>query len=270
MRIPRFYTTQALACGNSVALEAGPSQHIARALRMQAGAELLLFNGRGGQYPAVLYRAGKKQVSVHGGRAAAGGAGVAPGDHLGIAVSRGERMDWVIQKATELGVSSVTPLFTERTEVKLRGERADKKTRHWQKIAISACEQCGRNRLPDIAGLSELSAWLGNTDGRSQAGITPSGWPVDSSATPPASIALLIGPEGGLSEAEVDAAELAGYQSLRLGPRVLRTETAPLAALAILQAKWGDMAGLAGHAAPCSSSHWAWLHSRKCPTACTV
>jgi len=244
MRIPRFYTAQQLACGNSIALEAGPSQHIARALRMQAGAEVLLFNGRGGQYPAVLTELGKKQVTVTVGEQLPEEVESPLEINLGIAVSRGERMDWVIQKATELGVSSVTPLFTERTEVKLRGERADKKTHHWQKIAISACEQCGRNRLPDIAGLSDLSAWLSNTTADLKLVLHHRASPVDPSATPPASIALLIGPEGGLSAPEVHAAELAGYQSLRLGPRVLRTETAPLAALAILQAKWGDMAGL--------------------------
>ena len=174
MRIPRFFTTQALACGDTVALEAGPSQHIARALRMQAGAELLLFNGQGGQYPAVLVEVDKKRVVATLGDQLLEELESPLQVHLGIAVSRGERMDWVIQKATELGVSSVTPLFTERTEVKLRGERAAKKPRHWQNIAVSACEQCGRNRLPNIAGLSELSDWL-QYCGRSQTGITPSG-----------------------------------------------------------------------------------------------
>ena len=243
MRTPRFFTAQELACGDTIALEAGPSQHIARALRMQAGAELLLFNGQGGQYPAVLVEVDKKRVVATLGDQLLEELESPLQVHLGIAVSRGERMDWVIQKATELGVSSVTPLFTERTEVKLRGERAAKKTRHWQNIAVSACEQCGRNRLPNIAGLSELSAWLGNTAADHKLVLHHRAGQNDSSAASPTSIALLIGPEGGLSEAEVDAAELAGYQSLRLGPRVLRTETAPLAALAILQAKWGDMSG---------------------------
>lgn len=243
MRTPRFFTTQELACGDTIALEAGPSQHIARALRMQAGAELLLFNGQGGQYPAVLVEVDKKRVVATLGDQLLEELESPLQVHLGIAVSRGERMDWVIQKATELGVSSVTPLFTERTEVKLRGERAAKKTRHWQQIAVSACEQCGRNRLPNIVEPSALSAWLSTTAADHKLVLHHRAGQHDSSATTPTSIALLIGPEGGLSEAEVDAAELAGYQSMRLGPRVLRTETAPLAALAILQAKWGDMSG---------------------------
>ena len=243
MRIPRFFTTQALASGDTIALEAGPSQHIARALRMPVGAALVLFNGKGGQYPAVLVEVDKKRVMATLGDLLLEELESPLQVHLGIAVSRGERMDWVIQKATELGVSTVTPLFTERTEVKLRGERAAKKNRHWQKIAVSACEQCGRNRLPNIAGLSELSDWLNNTAADHKLVLHHRAGPADSSARSPSSIALLIGPEGGLSEAEVDAAQRAGYQSLRLGPRVLRTETAPLAALAILQAKWGDMSG---------------------------
>jgi 16S rRNA (uracil1498-N3)-methyltransferase len=150
-------------------------------------------------------------------------------------------MDWVVQKATELGVSALTPLFTERTEVKLAGERAEKKLHHWRQIAISACEQCGRNRMPEISGLMDLGSWLDGTEAerkfvRHHRAVASAAGDAD-----PASIALLVGPEGGLSQAEIETAERAGYQSLALGPRVLRTETAPLAAIAILQARWGDM-----------------------------
>ena len=150
-------------------------------------------------------------------------------------------MDWVVQKATELGAYSLTPLFTERTEVKLAGERADKKIRHWQQVATSACEQCGRNRLPVINSLQPLHSWLMATEAERKFVLHHRSDTATTASNKPTSVALLVGPEGGLSAEEINAAEQAGYQSLRLGPRVLRTETAPLAAIAILQARWGDM-----------------------------
>jgi len=163
--------------------------------------------------------------------------------HLGIGISRGEKMDLIIQKATELGVASISPLFTDRTEVKLKGERAEKKLRHWRQVAISACEQCRRNRLPRIAEPHLLDNWQKNVESdiklvlhhRCQASLA------DMRSQAPASIALLIGPEGGLSTEEIALAEEDGFQPLALGPRVLRTETAPLAAISILQSLWGDM-----------------------------
>lgn len=162
--------------------------------------------------------------------------------HLGIAVSRGDRMDWVVQKATELGVSHVSPLLTERVEVKLSGERAEKKLRHWRQVAISACEQCGRNTLPNVSPLQGVNAWLDGTVAERRFVLHHRALQNSSSSTrTPESVALLIGPEGGLSDAEIQRAEQAGYEALRLGPRVLRTETAPLAAIAILQSIWGDM-----------------------------
>jgi 16S rRNA (uracil1498-N3)-methyltransferase len=242
MRTPRIYTEQPLQAQRTFELEAAPSQHLARALRMQVGGELVLFDGRGNEYAATITVIDRKTVTV-------ATAGRRDSDmesplriHLGIALSRGERMDWITQKATELGVSAITPLLTTRTEVKLPQERAEKKLRHWQQVAIGACEQCGRNQLPTIHPLQELDQWLASTEAQCKLVLH------HRSQTPPeegrrsASVALLIGPEGGLSGAEITAAEQAGYHSLRLGPRVLRTETAPLAAIAILQARWGDMA----------------------------
>lgn len=240
MRIPRIYTTQSLREQGHITLEPAPSQHLSRALRKVAGDRLLLFNGEGGEYSAVILEVGKKAVRVevqeHHNTALESPLQI----HLGISASRGERMDWVIQKTTELGVASVSPLFTERCEVKLSGERAEKKQRHWQQIAISACEQCGRNEVPQVQALTNLESWLQTTEAdcklvlhhRAQRGAV---------TARPRSVALLIGPEGGLSDEEIAAAEGAGFLSLRLGPRVLRTETAPLAAIAILQAQWGDM-----------------------------
>lgn len=243
MRIPRIYTGQPLRANASIALDVGASQHVARVLRMSVGDRLVLFNGEGGQYPATISAVDKKSVMT----TTDGFEDIEHESmlelHLGIAISRGDRMDWVVQKATELGVSVIAPLLSERTEVRLRGEREEKKRRHWQQVTVSACEQCGRNRLPRILPLQALDQWIGSvrTDARlvldHRAGnIT--------AAAAPASVALLVGPEGGLTEAEISAAAAQGFTALRLGPRVLRTETAPLAAIAILQARWGDMGEL--------------------------
>ena len=241
MRIPRIYTEQILSNMSVLELELAPSTHIARSLRMQTGDSLTLFNGSGGEFDATLNTVGKKTVTVsinsHRDTEVESPLEI----HLGIAISRGDRMDWVIQKATELGVRSISPLLTERTEVKLKGDRADKKRRHWQQIAIAACEQCGRNRLPEIKAMQGLSQWLEATEADRKFVLHHQG--IAQGATPvlPSCIALLIGPEGGLSPTEISLAEQAAYQALKLGPRVMRTETAPLAAIAILQAQWGDM-----------------------------
>lgn len=152
-------------------------------------------------------------------------------------------MDWVMQKATELGVAAVTPLFTERTEVKLSAERAAKKLRHWQQVMTSACEQCGRNRLPQLPDIQRLDSWLADTTAQRKFVMHHRASDQAGNTGKPSSVALLVGPEGGLTEGEIEAAAHAGYSALRLGPRVLRTETAPLAGIAILQARWGDMPG---------------------------
>lgn len=241
MRIPRIFTGQQLQANARIELESGPSQHISRALRMRAGDGLILFNGNGGAYPAEIAALDKKTVVVTTADIVEQELEAPLAIHLGIAISRGDRMDWVVQKATELGAYSLTPLFTERTEVKLAGERADKKIRHWQQVATSACEQCGRNRLPVINSLQPLHSWLMATEAERKFVLHHRSDTATTSSNKPTSVALLVGPEGGLSAEEINVAEQAGYQSLRLGPRVLRTETAPLAAIAILQARWGDM-----------------------------
>jgi len=241
MRIPRIYTEHILARGSQLELEPGPSAHIARAMRMQVGDILTLFNGRGGEYVATISAVGKKSVAVDIGDHRDTDTESPLAIHLGIAISRGDRMDWVIQKATELGVQSLSPLLTERTEVKLKGERAQKKQLHWQQIAIAACEQCGRNRLPEISSLQSLSTWMDTTVADRKLVLHHRAMANTGGCESPNRIALLVGPEGGLSQAEILLAENSGYQALRLGPRVMRTETAPLAALAILQSQWGDM-----------------------------
>ena len=241
MRIPRIYTQQELGAGTQLTLEPAASHHISRVLRMAAGDLLSLFNGQGGEYRATISNLDKKSVVVttqqHN-----------PGDlesplrlELGIALSRGDRFDWVIQKATELGVASIAPLMSERTEVKLKGDRIDKKTQHWQQIIISACEQSGRNRLPELQPVSGLNSWLPTAQAQRKFVLHHRATSAANSTNTPSSVALLIGPEGGLSSEEISAAGNAGFEALTLGPRIMRTETAPLAALAILQSKWGDM-----------------------------
>ncbi|MCB1700328.1 MAG: 16S rRNA (uracil(1498)-N(3))-methyltransferase [Halioglobus sp.] len=241
MRIPRIYTGQTLRANTETELEPGPSRHLARVLRMRVGDSLILFDGRGGQYPATIHALDRNSVVASLGDFDATERESGLRLQLGIALSRGERMDWVIQKATELGVSSIALLVSERTEVRLKDEREQKKLRHWQQVAISACEQCGRNLLPQILPPQSLAQWVNAAQADVRLVLHPLADNTNPGSGRPASVALLVGPEGGLSPAEVDAAVQSGFSSLQLGPRILRTETAPLAAIAILQARWGDM-----------------------------
>ena len=240
MRIPRIFTHQLLASGQAVDLEEAPSHHLSKVLRMQAGREVILFNGMGGEYGGVITYAGKKCVTVALGEHQADDRQSPLDLELAIAVSRGERMDWVLQKATELGVTRITPLFSERTEVRLHGERLDKKNQHWQQVIVSACEQCQRNILPSLEEPCLLEDWLPNAKGALKFVLhhrDSRGLPAQTST---ASVTLLVGPEGGLSQPEIDAAIAAGFAPLTLGPRVLRTETAPVAAISLVQYLWGD------------------------------
>jgi len=242
MRIPRIYTPQVLAGDSLILLETGPGHHVARVLRLGVGDALVLFDGGGGEYPAVITSIDNKQVEVKAGIRRALDCESPLHIHLGIALSRGERMDWIVQKSTELGVNAITPLLTEHTGVKLAGERAEKKIEHWRQVAISACEQCGRNRVPVINPLQRLDNWLAATDAERKLVLHHrAGDRQVKAGQTPSTVALLVGPEGGLSEEEIAAAERAGFSALRLGPRVLRTETAPLAAIVLLQGRWGDM-----------------------------
>jgi 16S rRNA (uracil1498-N3)-methyltransferase len=241
MRAPRIYTDQILQANTLLELESGPSAHIARALRMTVGDSLRLFNGGGGEYAATVTALSKKLVQVTTREHLPDELESPLRLELAIAISRGDRMDWVVQKATELGVASISPLTTERTEVKLKGDRADKKHRHWQQVIISACEQCGRNQLPLLQPLASLNQWLPTVTADRKFVLHHRHTSTENTQLKPDTAAVLIGPEGGLSPEEITAAGNAGFEALTLGPRILRTETAPLAALAILQAKWGDM-----------------------------
>jgi 16S rRNA (uracil1498-N3)-methyltransferase len=241
MRIPRIYIDQPLAITESVLLNESASHYLSKVLRMQEGRELIVFNGQGGEYSAQIREIGKKQISIQINQFVASNRQSPLVLHLAIGISRGERMDWVLQKATELGVTQIIPLITDRTEVKIKGEKQDKKMQHWQQIIVSACEQCQRNLLPILQEPQAIDVWLKtvSTDGRfvlhhrNDQSLGALG--------KPESVTLLIGPEGGLNEEEITLAESEKFQSLRLGPRVLRTETAPVAAISLVQYLWGDL-----------------------------
>jgi 16S rRNA (uracil1498-N3)-methyltransferase len=243
---PRFFTSRALpAQGGELLLEAEPSRHIARTLRMQQGDCLCLFDGSGREARGLITAVGRSEVTVRVDAPQCCDRESPLDTTLAVAVSRGERMDTVIQKATELGVHRIRPVLSERVGVKLDSARWHRKLEHWQRIAVSACEQCGRNRVPDITEPQSLTAFL------QQPGDPPGALrlllhPAQGAAAIPEqcrALLLLVGPEGGFSAAEVDAATGSGFVALQLGPRILRTETAPLAALTWAQLRWGDLAG---------------------------
>lgn len=242
MPVTRIYTRDSLSDLERVEISGQAGQHIARVLRMRPGEELVLFDGSGGEHSARIER-------IQGDRIFLARLGFDPVEReapvrvtLLQGISRGERMDWTIQKATELGVHRILPLGSQRSTVKLTAERAEKRRDHWQAVAISACEQCGRNRIPEVTAplslekaLEEVSSYPLKLSLRGDAQTRPADLP-DS----PGQVCIAIGPEGGLDQNELQALEHAGFRGLRLGPRVLRTETAGLAAMAALLGRWGD------------------------------
>jgi 16S rRNA (uracil1498-N3)-methyltransferase len=243
--MPRIYTPLALQSGLSLELDAAAARHV-QVLRMQPGGDLRLFNGQGGEFEARVQRMGRSDVQVLVGAHHAIERETARQVHLAIGMPANERMDWLIEKATELGAASIQPLVTERSVLRLSAERAEKKTVHWQAAAIAACEQCGRNQIPLIHPPVLYQKWLSAlikpaqsaTDlivNRAILSLHPEAVPaVRWAKNWPASQALLClaGPEGGLSAAEESAALEAGFAAISLGSRTLRSETAPLAALA--------------------------------------
>ncbi|HHM05543.1 MAG TPA: 16S rRNA (uracil(1498)-N(3))-methyltransferase [Gammaproteobacteria bacterium] len=243
MRVPRIHHHGDLATGARVALSAAASRHLTRVLRLGAGTPIVLFNGRGGEFDAVLCKVGRKRAEADIGPFHPIEREAPLPLRLVQGISRGERMDYTVQKAVELGVDRITPVFTARSTVQLSGERLGKRLAHWQQVAVSACEQCGRNRVPDVDLPLTLAELL-------RAPPTGRRWVLDPQATKGLSqlengggpVTLLVGPEGGLSGEEIAAAREAGFTGLRLGPRILRTETAAVAALAALLARWGDFA----------------------------
>lgn len=218
------------------------ANHAGKVLRMQAGEALELFNGDGNNYAAVIIEVGKKQLVVDIQNSSENPIESPLKLHLGQGISRGDRMDFAIQKAVELGVSEITPLFTERCGVKLDADRLEKKREQWQKIVISACEQSGRSVVPPVHMPVTLEKWLGQADNCLKLTLDPWTSATIKQLSPTDRLRLVIGPEGGFSDREVAATTLAGFQPVRLGPRVLRTETAALTAIAALQLQLGDLA----------------------------
>ncbi|MGQ7273926.1 16S rRNA (uracil(1498)-N(3))-methyltransferase [Marinobacter sp. V034] len=241
MRVPRIYTPVALTAGQETALDEHAANHVGRVLRMQTGQALELFNSDGLDYPATITGVSKREVLVLLAEPVPNHTESPLKVHLGQVLSRGDRMDYAIQKSVEMGVDRITPLVSERCEVKLKGDREDKRLRHWQQVAISAAEQCGRARVPEILPVSTLADWFAATaDDDLRLVLHHRTRQSLAELAKPARLALLVGPEGGLADDEIQAAEAAGFVAAALGPRVLRTETAPVAALSVCHWLWGD------------------------------
>ena len=240
MKNPRIYSAQPLQAGTVVDLAENAANHVGRVLRMKVGESLVLFNGEGGAFQGKIALVSKKQIQVELEYVLEGNAESPLMIELGQTLSRGERMDYAIQKATEAGVTSITPLFSERCEVKLNAERQEKQRSRLQQIAISACEQCGRNRVPVIHSPMKLEDWLATRSTGLNFVLHHRTEKKLDGYDKPASVSLLIGPEGGLTTDEITLAESQRFAPLALGPRILRTETAPVAAIALMQYLWGD------------------------------
>jgi 16S rRNA (uracil1498-N3)-methyltransferase len=244
MRLTRVYVDTPVASGKRVVVEGSAANHITRVLRLRSGDALTVFDGSGGEFGARIeeFRKDTVVVSVEDHR---------PLDRespltltLAQGVSRGERMDWIIQKATELGASRIVPVFTKRSVVRLDDKQAERKLQHWRAITVAACEQCGRNRLPDLVTPVDFFDVLPESfaQGTTRLLLSPSGeLRIDDLRDIQTGVTVLIGPEGGLDEVEQDSALRAGFKAVRMGPRVLRTETAAIAALTILQRYFGDL-----------------------------
>jgi len=234
--MPRFYCPGPLAAGQSLQLPAGAARHV-QVLRLQPGAAVTLFNGEGGEYDALVEHMGRSEVRVLVGSHQAVEREAPHEVHLAVGMPANERMDWLVEKAVELGVASIQPLLAERSVLRLNGERAERKRAHWQGIAIAACEQCGRNRVPVVHEVMEMARWLATPRPQTLKlvlSLSPQARPLGEANASTAPVLVLSGPEGGLSAREEEAALAQGFQPATLGARVLRAETAPLAVLAAL------------------------------------
>ncbi len=244
MRIPRVHLPGPLSDGGTIKVADKTLHYLTRVLRLDNDSPLIVFNGQSGEYDGVLVNVSKKQAEIRVST-------FRPDDresplHIVLAqgLAKGEKMDWIVQKATELGVSEIVPLFTRYSDVKLNDERAERRQHHWQEIAISACEQCGRNRLPMIHAPIALDVWMSELPPRAEAEqrlILNLAAESHISNTVPHRAIVLVGPEGGFREDEITQAGMMGFSSWHLGPRILRAETAAVSAVSLLQARWGDL-----------------------------
>lgn len=241
MRIPRVYAPVPLTTGAQINLPEAQAHYLTRVLRMEAGRGLVVFNGEGGSFTALINQASKNACVIDIGEFTPDQSQSPLNCSLAIGISKGERFEWVLQKACELGVTQVYPLFTSRTEVRLDAARQAKKSEHWQQVLISSCEQNGRSIIPQLHSPQHIAEFLPAACADLKLVLHHRAQQALSSYNTPQSVCLLIGPEGGLSEEEIKLAEQQGFNPLVLGPRVLRTETAPLVALSLVQYQWGDL-----------------------------
>lgn len=245
MRVTRIYYAEKLSVGEIVTLGDATSHHLATVLRMRIGASVILFNGRGGEYLAQIKNLLKNKIEVEVLEFINLDRESPLQIHLGQAVSRGERMDYTIQKAVELGVTHITPLITERCGVNLSQDRWENRWQHWQAVIVSACEQSGRTQLPQLDKPLRLADWLVQPLSGSKLILAPDAEPaLIEAVTDRLTFTLLIGSEGGLSEAEIALAKQQHFQPCKLGPRILRTETAAVCVISILQNRFGDLHGI--------------------------
>jgi len=237
---PRFFAPVDLPLGAEIRLPERAVRHCT-VLRLRRGDTITLFNGRGGEFTAELTRTSSANALARVLSALNPERESPLSIALAQCVSAGDRMDIALQKSTELGVSKIIPVASERSVVKLSGERAEKRAAHWRNVVIAACEQCGRNRIPEVAAITDILDFLDPVPGNGmRLLLAPDSGQNLKQLAPPREVTLLIGPEGGLTERERGDAERAGFLPIRFGPRVLRTETAPLAAIAAMQSLWGD------------------------------
>ena len=239
---PRLFCDLPFSPGAEFPLPEAAARHAVTVLRLQPGDALSLFNGTGGEYRATLVAVNKREARVRLGEFVQVERESPVNITLALAISAGERMDYSLQKATELGAAAIQPLATERSVVRLAGERAERRLQHWRQVVVAACEQCGRNRVPAVAPVLPIFRYLEQPEkDKTLLMLTPdAGMPLKQVPRTTAAV-LLVGAEGGLAPGECQAAEASGFRAVSLGPRILRTETAPLAALAVLQALWGDL-----------------------------
>ncbi|MFA0084102.1 16S rRNA (uracil(1498)-N(3))-methyltransferase [Vibrio sp. E150_011] len=242
MRIPRIYHPESIESLGTLALSEEASNHIGRVLRMKEGQDVLLFDGSDHEFPATIHEVTKKSVTVMLTKKIANSIESPLDLHLGQVISRGDKMEFTIQKSVELGVNTITPLISERCGVKLDPKRFEKKMQQWQKIAISACEQCGRNTIPTIRPIMPLEQWCAEPSDALKLNLHPRAkYSINTLPEPIKKVRLLIGPEGGLSPQEIEMTEQYQFEETLLGPRVLRTETAALTAITALQVRFGDL-----------------------------
>jgi 16S rRNA (uracil1498-N3)-methyltransferase len=241
MASPRIFCDFRLGPGAQFPLPQDAANHVGRALRLRPGDALVVFDGRGGEYEAVIQRIDRDRVEVKTGAYHAEDREAPIEVGLVQGLPEADKMDWILQKSVELGIAWVQPVVCERSVVRLSGERAARREAHWQRVVVAACEQCGRNRVPALRPTLAFRDWAAQPSQAARWMLAPgAGESLAARPAPAGPVELLVGPEGGLSEREFDIAATIGFEALALGPRVLRAETAPLAALAAMQALWGD------------------------------